>query len=490
MLPDVPDSLYILAYVVGVLWSPLIHTVLWFVDDPNSFMWSTFAVIAGFFWTAFVFALHALPHPHMQYQLDAGKHYRRLTNSRRSASTLRSTELPYPGDWAATYAAIVREDGDADLSAIVYGTSSVSANGITGSRDGVTSGINLVDRLREEAALSESSVESESEPSPSAVKEHVKDSCTDSLAVKLSPLLNSRFFWFLPRFWDHDYYLANSKLRRPDANRRYMWLFAVLFVFVCCIDYTFLCYFTNYFRHNDNARRIGLFIVYIFVTTIFRFMLKSLGMSCDRKKNVTVSLYFVGEVYGLMFYYTFYRVLFESIKSIPEFAVFQFLHLASEWLLYVVRATEWYYNWTEWIGQKYFSSFLSTQRLPHRHWQRFMALDFGIRCIVFVMTAVGIMLLITTIQYVPYLNRTNDLAEHLISYESTIVFIAAALGMELINAFCISNLYFKRLQLDVREETVHCFALRDFSLLALIACTTLFINPVFAFTTIQYVPHK
>ena len=65
-----------------------------------------------------------------------------------------------------------------------------------------------------------------------------------------------------------------------------------------------------------------------------------------------------------------------------------------------------------------------------------------------------------------------------------------ALGMELINAFCISNLYFKRLQLDVREETVHCFALRDFSLLALIACTTLFINPVFAFTTIQYVPHK
>ncbi len=106
------------------------------------------------------------------------------------------------------------------------------------------------------------------------------------------------------------------------------------------------------------------------------------------------------------------------------------------------------------------------------------------------MTAVGIMLLITTIKYVPYLNRTNDLAEHLISYESTIVFIAAALGMELINAFCISNLYFKRLQLDVREETVHCFALRDFSLLALIACTTLFINPVFAFTTIQYVPHK
>jgi hypothetical protein len=65
-------------------------------------------------------------------------------------------------------------------------------------------------------------------------------------------------------------------------------------------------------------------------------------------------------------------------------------------------------------------------------------------------------------------------------------FILAAAIMELINAFVMNWYYFKPQGLNVRDQTIHCFALRDFALQALIACATLFINPVYAFTTFKY----
>ncbi len=482
MLPDVPDSLYILAYVGGIILSPSMHSVLWFADDPNSFIVSTFASIAGFFWAALIFGLHGIPYPHMDYQMLA---------KREQASAIEAgVPIKYPGDWAALYAAIVREDGDVQLSTEVYVRPSSS---IYRSVDGPSQqGITLVARLREDAAASvhgsvnssstTSSLSRQSEPLP-------KVNWLDSLALALSPCLDPKYFWFLPRYWDYEYYLANSKLR-PDANRRYMWLFAVLFMFVCCVDYTFLCLFTNYFRTNSSAHRIVLFGLFIVVNTFFRYLIKALGMTCDRKKVVTASVFFLGEAYGVMFYYTFYRVLFESIKSVPEFAIFQVLHLASEWILYVFRATEWYYNLTETLGKKYFSRFLAAQRLPHKHWQRFMALDFGIRCTVFVITAFGMFFLITTVQFVPYLNGFNGLKESDGSYELTMMFIGIALVLESINAVLINQLYFVRHGLQVREETIHCFALRDFSLLVTMNCAALFINPIFAFTTIAFVAKK
>lgn len=472
-LPDVPDSLYIFAYVGGAILSPAIHTALYFASEPNNYWAATFAVVAGFIWTALVFAIHALPHPKLNYQLKA---------DRRDSSM-------YPRDWAATYAAIVRRDEDEDfkLSIAVYGAPAPShlaqslSKPSTITRQPQFKGPNTADQPPYQYP---DRYEYNLDDDEDAFKGQ-NETVLDLVPLYLDKFFKAKHFWFLPRFWNHQYHIANSTLR-PDANRRYLWLFAVTFVAMCCLDYTFLCFFTATFQKSDQRARIGLFFIYIAVTTTFRFIFKSLGMSLDRKKNVTVSIFFVGEVYGLMFYYTFYRVLFESIKSIPEFTIFQVIHLASEWILYVMRATKWYYDLTEAIGQKYFSRFLARQRLPHKHWQRFMALDFGIRCTVFIVTAVGIMQLIATVQLFPYLRGTNDLEEDAGSFKLTLLFISVALILELINAFLINLLYFDRLGLGVREETIHCFALRDFSLLATVNCAALFINPIYAFTTVSF----
>jgi hypothetical protein len=122
------------------------------------------------------------------------------------------------------------------------------------------------------------------------------------------------------------------------VNRRTVWLQTTAFTAVHCGEYTFLCYFTVYFRNNTHTirQRIYLVIFYIIAITMFRYILKTIGMYCDRYKHGTISLFFIGEVYGLMYYYTFYRVLFESVRSIPEFIIFQVLHLTSEWILYVI----------------------------------------------------------------------------------------------------------------------------------------------------------
>ncbi len=107
---------------------------------------------------------------------------------------------------------------------------------------------------------------------------------------------------------------------------------------------------------------------------------------------------------GLLYYYTFYRVLFESIRSISEFALFQFVHLASEWLLYTIRSSQWYYGITDKLMRQCvpLKWCLSEQRLSLSHWQEFIAMDFGIRCSIFVSTGYGILLLLITIQFVPW----------------------------------------------------------------------------------------
>ena len=296
-----------------------------------------------------------------------------------------------------------------------------------------------------------------------------------------------KYFFFLPRFWQK-YYIKKFGGIAPQTNRSMMWAAVSLFLIVYSANYIFLIYFTMYFRtiQADTAHRFGLFFIYIFITSGFRIALKSIGMYLDRYKNKSCSMFFVGEFLGLMFYYIFYRVLFESIHSIPEFLALQTLHLVSEWVLYVVRATKQYYEITEWIGEKYLSFLLVKPRLSHTYWQQFIALDFGIRCTVFVSTAFGFLVLLTTVQFVPYLNATNGLHVTLLNYEKTAGFIILAVVLEIANAALVNVVYFQKVNLHVRQELLHCFSLKQFSFIVMILGTVMFINPVFAFTMVEY----
>jgi hypothetical protein len=198
-------------------------------------------------------------------------------------------------------------------------------------------------------------------------------------------------------------------------------------------------------------------------------------------------MYFIGEVMGLLYYYTFYRVLFESIHSVSEFALLQMVHLTSEWVLYVGRSSTFYYQWTDrLIVQSCLQSCFDNhnQRLSYRNWQEFIALDFGIRCSIFVSTGYGILLLLVTIQFVPWVSATNALHRDIAGFRYTVVFLLLAVVFELINAFIMVKYFFLPRQLDVTRMTRHCYSLKYFCLVSMLIASTLFINPVYAFTMV------
>ncbi len=515
-IPDVPDSLYILSYVVGILIAPIFHVVVWIYYMQNSFIFATLATIVSLAWAWFIFGIDCIRYPHSARQLRLQKKL-----ERRLELGLSIIEAK---DWGAMFAAT----GTYEVN-MMPRVSNIQAPSVTSSMSSARSSTNSLFLSYQIAAGKKlvnvgpsdfTTVESGSGKSPQNKldddsEDSGKYSVDGSLSGKYSndggsrkynrsqsvtvlktqqdvidwidKVFSPKNFWFLPRYWDPHFGEKYGELP-PNANRMHMWFAAGMFLTVYSSDYVFLIFFTQYFRKDSlsDYQRIILFGFYICVTTIFRIMLKSLGMYLDRYKNKSCSMFFVGEFLGLMFYYTFYRVLFESIRSVPEFLGLQLLHLVSEWVLYVFRATETYYNIAEGLGEKYFKCLLPQPRLPHKDWQQFIALDFGIRCTVFVATGYAVLLLVTTIEFIPYLGSTNALHVTLSNYQTTAIFIAVAVILEIINAYLINRFYFQKINLHVYEEVVHCFSLKHFALICGVLCSIMFINPVFAFTTVTF----
>jgi hypothetical protein len=248
--------------------------------------------------------------------------------------------------------------------------------------------------------------------------------------------------------------------------------------------YYFLIFFTEYFRDNaiSSYRRVLLFGFYIAVGTVFRTVMKRLGLLIDRGKSQTTSMLFVGEVMCLLFYYTFYRVLFESISLWSEFFFFQAVHLFSEWMLYPFRASHAMYERVRWLEERLGlkGTFLPCG-LNQQDWLCFIALDFGIRCTVMVATGVGIGLLMIVIAYTPWITNSLKLDQN--QLRRSIEFILLAVVLEIINAVAMNHMFFSKNGMDVISKVSRCFAQRRFFFVACILAAGLLMNPVYAFTT-------
>ena len=66
---------------------------------------------------------------------------------------------------------------------------------------------------------------------------------------------------------------------------------------------------------TSDSTLVALFLVYVVVCLFLRVIIKRLGMECDKLKMNTTSMFFIGELFCLLYYYVFYRVLFESIPN-------------------------------------------------------------------------------------------------------------------------------------------------------------------------------
>lgn len=289
----------------------------------------------------------------------------------------------------------------------------------------------------------------------------------------------------LPRFIYRRY---NMRSGIVSGDRRIVWGLGVLFIIFFNITYQFLAFFTNYYVDNDIANNgnslIPLFMAYVCVCHVLRICMKRVGIELDSRKRTAVSIFFLGEMSSLMYYYTFYRVLFASIRSWEIFAIFQVIHLSSEWILYPLRASMWYFRMmenlttsTSWLGQLA-GAFVNSNGLDLNDWRCFIGLDFGIRCSVLIITGVYMIVMLLSINGLQWI--CIDLKENETDLKVTIGFIALSVALEVVNAILMDIVCFKPLRLKVATSTMLCFSNLKFSFLCMCIGVCLFINPLYA----------
>lgn len=279
------------------------------------------------------------------------------------------------------------------------------------------------------------------------------------------------------------------------GNRKRLWLYGSLFTLFLGIHYTFLIYFTNIFRAYSNSGKgvvsgvlVELFFMYVVVCTVLRVFIKRLGMECDKMKMNTTSLFFVAEYFCLMFYYLFYRVLFESIPNWGTFFVLEICHLVFEWICYPLRASNTVNGYlTELMklekrcGCGLLRVVFAPYGLNMLDWQYFVALDFGIRCYVIIITGVSFTVTTLCISFIPWVH--NDLAQKGSALLFTMAIVAVSIACEVVNAYLISSLFFRAKNLDVFSVVIDCFQDNRFAFITTVLGASLIMNPIYAFTT-------
>jgi hypothetical protein len=197
-------------------------------------------------------------------------------------------------------------------------------------------------------------------------------------------------------------------------------------------------------------------------------------------------MFFLAEILSLFFYYTFYRVLFESISSWGIFFIFQALHLASEWILYPLRASSRFYLFMEKLRVadnmllQALGMIVNANGLNLDDWRCFIVLDFGIRCSILIASAAEIVIILVTLYLCPWIYIS--LKQNLSSLLQTLVFILVSVVLEIVNAATMNALFFIPRKLDVLKSVMNCFSNIRFSFICVIIASVLFINPMFAFT--------
>ena len=267
-------------------------------------------------------------------------------------------------------------------------------------------------------------------------------------------------------------------------NRILQWLWALLYNITLNADYFFLMNLTTYCRSgrfDHSYQIIGLFFLFVAVSNVLRFIAKRIGKAIDQNKDDELSMFAVGEVVCLLFYYTFYRLLFESIPSYQAFFVIELIHLSQEWLFYAFRSSEACASLIDYLIRLGLP-LDSLRELDLQHWQRQVACDFGFRCCIMVSTALGILLLLLSVDYVPWVSNTSLQDTN----QTLVIFLLLAVVLELVNAGLMVHFYFLPQGCDVLSLVTEAFDDVRFSLICCVAGGVLFINPIVAFSTAHF----
>jgi hypothetical protein len=294
------------------------------------------------------------------------------------------------------------------------------------------------------------------------------------------------FFKFLPRFV---FYNASLNPRTCGPDRLVIWAFASSFILMWVLIWEFVMNFTLIFRQYANSSKTLelLFVIFVVINNLLRMILKRVGLRNDLFKQGTTSMFFVAETLCLLFYYTFYRVLFQSVDSWSVFLILQLLHLSFEWLCYPFRASRSFLAVCTFLAScggvlgATVAEIFGSKYVSYEEWKKFIALDFGIRVTIVLSSGIAVSVYLLSISEAPW--ELNSLKENSTKEHYTIMWIGCAVGLELLNAWAINSLFFSGEKVSVYEMLLHAYADDRFFFLTAIISAIMFLNPVYAFTT-------
>jgi hypothetical protein len=440
-MPDASINVYIWTYVLGFLIPPFIRVMAWVYNAEDNYYVNTFIPAAPcvVVWTLYCY--------------DA---LQRRNNSSRSSeiSELHDTFLAVDKPEQVASGAIVLQQLSHQLEELRNGSSTSDP------------------RPTDPSSVSRTNSEC---PSPSL-------DADDGNNVRI--LKYDGFFRFLPRFLFHNKSL-NPRTCGPD--RLVIWAYASGFVFMWVIIWEFVMNFTLVFRQhvNDSKALELLFVVFVACNNILRMAIKRIGLYNDLYKQGTTSMFFAAETLSLLFYYAFYRVLFESVSSWEVFFTLQALHLSLEWLCYPFRASIYFANMCSYLRYnggmlgRFIADLFGSQYVSNEDWKRFIALDFGIRVTVVISSGISISLYLLSISNAYWVQ--NGLKQDAVNVRSTIMYIYLAVVMELVNAFVINYLFFATQGVSVYNMLLNAYGDDRFAFLTTVIAAVMFLNPVYAF---------
>eukprot|EP00656_Telonema_subtile_P009570 TRINITY_DN1450_c0_g1_i16.p1 TRINITY_DN1450_c0_g1~~TRINITY_DN1450_c0_g1_i16.p1 ORF type:complete len:300 (-),score=44.78 TRINITY_DN1450_c0_g1_i16:21-920(-) len=183
---------------------------------------------------------------------------------------------------------------------------------------------------------------------------------------------------------------------------------------------------------------------------------KRIGSLVDEGKRGTFSLYFSNELCCSLFYFVFYRSLFELISSVWEFLLICIVHMLQEWVFYPCRCTSTAFEWYHWLNRKFeghptlqwavVAAFMPPEGKTLRHLEYFVATDKCLRSAAFVFTTVGFIVVLNFMTYgfnqEQYDTRISDM-------NRLNIFLSVAIVFELFNVALMEILFFRPRRLTV-----------------------------------------
>ena len=193
---------------------------------------------------------------------------------------------------------------------------------------------------------------------------------------------------------------------------------------------------------GDPVIQIIVFAGFCFANTLMKAVITSLGHQLDARKRGSVSLYYVAEVMCSLFYFSFYRLLFEAVRAIWQFAALQVIHLASEWFTYGFMASRIWFDFAD-CAPSWIRNIIIMRGASNREWACYVTNAFGVRIAAFSYPSIAF------IAFKIFVVRGWNSDQYGNSGRATdadlaklVSFILCSAGLELLNAWLMNVFFF------------------------------------------------